>query len=1017
MNQFNTLASTSVSPRRRIRLLVSCIGMALAQWAPGLALADSAVGVDMANGNALNPPGRSTVPLPVSEDSMDTIHRSPTGQLYGQPVDRESNEVHKTDGGWTYSGSVEAGAMGGDAATRNALYRKYKDLKNGASLNYFEFDADKADTANYLSAFGGGTGQSDQFYGLRMGRYNDWKLNLFYSETMHVFSNNWKSLFSGEGTGELTTGLAKPTAVTTALTVGTASGATLPNGQIYVGPTVAAATNCSATLPCWSYDGKTYQNGFALAAINGITGTPNATTGVMPTSGTTPQSNIAKAISDKLATVPESELSLVRKKAGVRFDKTFTDYWKGYASYTLEDRKGARPFAMNEGNISTEIAEPIDYQTHEFLTGLQYADSLTQMNLRASASLFHNGIDTLNVQYPFLMAASPLGGIQTATYDLYPDNNAFNLKGEFARSLPDFYKGRFNASLAFGSSQQNNDLLSPLSTAQNRDLTANGITAFGGTANSGYATGAALVSNWNTTAALSQLTAKQRIDTKLADLGLSMRPTDDLSLKGTARYYDSSNKGGYTAYNPLTGQFGRGPVDGNAGMDMIVGLRSGATSGTAGSCYIPPGFTATAATAACYFGVTPSGATAVANGSNIPVYGQARSTQQINYGLSADYDLTRTSSLNAALEREEFTRDFRERDKTWENKIKLGYVNRSLGDATLRASVENDSKRGSVYNYRTFADLGTGLPGLDPATQVANAGTQGYLPFSPAGGTAVNIVNLFNRYSYYFRKYDQADRDQNILNARLNVMARDDLDVGAVIQFKDIHYPDAFYGLEKDTQTALTLDFNYQPSSGTNFSAFFSHQQGDKKMQMNSGVALSPVVNTCTAANLTLYGYSACSDNVNGAGGTRPLSDAWTMSTDDRSDVLGLGMQTTLGTMRFGVDYTYSLSSTAINYSYGDTALSGVAATQAAAAVIAGSALPNMTFAQQTLSLNLLIPVNKKISIRLFDRFEMGDVKDWHYDGVIQGAVANYDSGTLLLDGGPQSYRANVVGVFVQIKL
>ena len=339
------------------------------------------------------------------------------------------------------------------------------------------------------------------------------------------------------------------------------------------------------------------------------------------------------------------------------------------------------------------------------------------------------------------------------------------------------------------------------------------------------------------------------------------------------------------------------------------------------------------------------------------------------------------------------------------------------GDATLRASVENDSKRGSVYNYRTFADLGTGLPGLDPATQVANAGTQGYLPFSPAGGTAVNIVNLFNRYSYYFRKYDQADRDQNILNARLNVMARDDLDVGAVIQFKDIHYPDAFYGLEKDTQTALTLDFNYQPSSGTNFSAFFSHQQGDKKMQMNSGVALSPVVNTCTAANLTLYGYSACSDNVNGAGGTRPLSDAWTMSTDDRSDVLGLGMQTTLGTMRFGVDYTYSLSSTAINYSYGDTALSGVAATQAAAAVIAGSALPNMTFAQQTLSLNLLIPVNKKISIRLFDRFEMGDVKDWHYDGVIQGAVANYDSGTLLLDGGPQSYRANVVGVFVQIKL
>jgi hypothetical protein len=53
----------------------------------------------------------------------------------------------------------------------------------------------------------------------------------------------------------------------------------------------------------------------------------------------------------------------------------------------------------------------------------------------------------------------------------------------------------------------------------------------------------------------------------------------------------------------------------------------------------------------------------------------------------------------------------------------------------------------------------------------------------------------------------------------------------------------------------------------------------------------------------------------------------------------------------------------------------------------------------------------------LFDRLEIGQVKDWHYDGVISGAVANYDSGTLLLDAGPQNYRANVIGVLVQYKL
>jgi len=313
--------------------------------------------------------------------------------------------------------------------------------------------------------------------------------------------------------------------------------------------------------------------------------------------------------------------------------------------------------------------------------------------------------------------------------------------------------------------------------------------------------------------------------------------------------------------------------------------------------------------------------------------------------------------------------------------------------------------------------LGTGLPGLDPATQIRLAGTLGYTAFSPAGGTAVANANLFNRYSYYFRKYDQADRDQNIFNVRLNYQAREDLDLGVTLQKKDINYPDSFYGAEKDKQDSLSLELNYQPSSGKNLYAFYSYQQGQKSMKLNSGTALATPINTCTATNLATYGYSACSDNVNGLGGSRPASDAWSMNTDDHNDVLGLGFQSAIGTMQFSVDYTYSNSSTAISYNYGGTALSGIAANQAAAALIAGSALPDMKFVQQTLNFNLLIPINKKLSVRLFDRFEVGQVKDWHYDGVITGAVGAYDSGTLLLDAGAQNYHANVIGVFIQYKL
>ncbi|HEX8961770.1 MAG TPA: MtrB/PioB family outer membrane beta-barrel protein [Rhodocyclaceae bacterium] len=989
MAKIKTSMGSRTAARPRTKALAACIGAVLAQWAAGPAHADSAVGVDTALGNALNPPGRSAMPRPIAADGFDTVRHSPSGQLYGLPMD-VSAETTKTEGGWEYAGGMDVGALGGGANKKNALFRKYKDLKNGAYLDYFEVEGDKTDSAAYAQAFGGGLGQHDQFYGFQFGHYNEWRLRLFYNETQHVYTDTWKSLYSGEGSGNLRTGLPAPRMVTT----GTSS--------------FAPAVACTAAAPCWSYGGKTYGNAQALASINGMIGTPNATTGTVlaPLTGTAAatgavQSNMAAAINAKLAATDYSELAVVRKKGGARLDANIDNFWKGYVSYNQEKRKGARPFAMNEGNVSTEIAEPIDYTTHELLAGVGYVDGPTQANIRATLSMFRNNIDTLNVQHFMLNSPLPFGAIQTATYALNPDNNAFNLKGEFARDLPEFYKGRFTAAASWGTNRQDETLLPPISPAQNADLMAavpGGLATFGGTTtNVGYANGTALVSNWNTPAALSQQTAKQRIDNKLLDLGFSMKPLDDLNVKASFRTFETVNKGGYTAYNPLTGQFGRGVADGNnANMDVVVGLAPGATPLALGSCYIPPGYPAVNA---CRFGLV------AANGANIPVFGQARSTKQTNYGLAGDYDLTRSSSVNAAWEREVFQRNFRERDKTWEDKFKLGYVDRALENATLRLSAESDRKRGGDYRYRTFEDLGTGLPGLTPQQQIAalTAGTAGY--------AALN-ANLFNRYSYYFRKYDQADRDQNILNARLNYLLREDMDMGLMLQSKTAKYPNSLLGLTKDDLYSATVEFNYQPISGETLYAFYSYQQGKKRQNLNSGTGVA----SCTLANIALYGYVACSDGVNGVG-SRPGTANWTSTNDDRNDVFGLGFQQDMGNMKLGVDYSYSASTTRIDYSFGSTALNAVAANQAAVAAIAGTVLPNMTYQQHTLSLNLLIPVDKKLSLRLFDRLEIGRVKDWHYDGVLTNVMAAYDSGTLLLDSGPQNYRANVIGVFLQYKL
>jgi hypothetical protein len=965
----------SMSNSPRMKLLTLCIGAALAQMAGLPALADTAVGVDTVNGNAANP-GYLAGPTQLDED-MSAVQRSPTGQMYSIPA------VDKPDAPkGQLAGSVDVGLIHQSDSKPYSKRTEYSDPRNGLYINNFNL-SEESEGARYFNFNAGGVGRKDQFYDYTTGKYGSWKVKAFYNETLHVFTDTYKSLYNGIGTGNLTTGLPMPTKTTSAT----------------VTPVGGALGSCAAAnTPCWTYGGVTYASGVAQAAINGTTGTPNPTTGAIVASsgaGATGavQSNMAAAINAKLAATPYSELSLVRKKGGVRGDIDLTDSVKGYASYTLEKREGARPFGFNDGNASVEIAEPIDYKTHDLLAGLTYQDDLTQANLRTSASVFRNNIGTMNVQYALLGSGTQNGAIQHASYTLPPDNDAFNLKGEFARSLPNFWKGQFTAAVSYGSNRQNDALSAPISAAQNADLAAAGVTTLSG-ANPGYATNSLLVNNWNTTDALSQKTAKQRIDNKMINLGLSMRPVDDLSVKGSYRFYDTANSGGYIAYNPLTGQFGRGPSTGNGtgAADLVI-----APNGT-GGCYALPGYP-----------VVPGCSSAtLASGANIPVFSEARSTRQTNYGLSADYDLNRTSSLNSAFEREEFNRNFRERAKTWEDKIKLGYVNRALGDTTLRVSYENDYKRGSDYRYRTFEDLGTGLPGLDPATQIALAGT------TVNGSTYPALAaSLLNRYSSFFRKYDEADRDQNILNTRLNVMAREDLDVGVNLQIKRAMYPDSFYGLKKDNQDSLGFDLNFQPSVSNIITAFYNYQRGSKSQTMNSGTGTA----ACTAAILAAYGYAGCSDTTTGLDGSRPNTAMWTSDTTDRNDVVGLGYQEDLGFARLGVDYTYARSYTHISYNFGSTAFGANAANDAAMAAVAGSALPDMTTIQNTIAVNLVKNIDKKTSVRAIYRFESMRIADWHYDNVLHNAMAAFDGNTLLLDSGPMNYHVSTFGVMLNYKL
>ena len=250
-----------------------------------------------------------------------------------------------------------------------------------------------------------------------------------------------------------------------------------------------------------------------------------------------------------ISSAPACDLELTRKKSRARFDLTLPANWKAFASYTRERREGSRPFGAvfggGGGGGNVEIPESIDYNTQDVLAGLQFANALTNFNLQAAASFFQNDIDTMMFQNPLFITTNTIAGVPATTFtqgqfDLYPSNDYFNLKGEFARKLPKVLKSRITGVVSLARSQQNDNLI-PWAIEPLTGGTINGVP----TANV-----------WNTTASLSRLSADARIDTTLADVGIILNPARALAVRGKVRYFDTDNSTEYRGLQSADGAVG-----------------------------------------------------------------------------------------------------------------------------------------------------------------------------------------------------------------------------------------------------------------------------------------------------------------------------------------------------------------------------------------------------------------------------------------------------------------------------
>ena len=959
----------------RVKLIALCVSTALAQLVTtNAARADSGFGVDTTLGNAMNPRYGDFRDKDPDGLGQNEFSRTPTGFLEAKP--NEITEPTKTESGWTYKGSVEAGGLGGDADRKNAIFRKYKDLDNGLYLNNVSVDAEKPDAAAFFNAQGGSVGRKDQYYGAQFGRYNDWKVKVFYNETTHVFTDSFKTFWGGVGTGNLT----------------------LPSTL----PPAGGAT-CTNSTTCTQFSSASYglAAGSTQAQVNAA---------------------VAARLSSTVVAADTMELSVQRKKAGARLDMNLTDSWKLFASYADEKRQGERPFGATwgggGGNGNLEVVEPIDYNTHDFLLGVQYADALNALNASLSASLFRNNISTLTFQNPFLPATT--NGISgTAftggTFDLYPDNDSFNGKAEYSRLLPSLWNGRFTGVVSATGMRQNDKLIAP--------TTVDGV-AF---ANGSYAPNG----SWNSTSALSQSSAHAKIDTRLVDLGLSLQPINDLDVRAKARYYETDNSTSFDACNPLTGQWGRLINDGTGNALTTYVQANGAALTAAQQTALGTFLASNGCNKTALINYLAANNIVPAAG-NINLSNVPYEYKQMNLSLSGDYKLSRNQNISASIEREDYKRKYRERDKTWEDRIKLGYVNRALQDGTLRVSLETDRRRGSQYNSDPYEEFySVSLGGIPNPGNLGTATANG-LGFA---GWVHNIEQ--------FRKFDLADRDQNILNARFNYALAESLDAGVSLQLKDAKFPDSTYGRNDHQRlNSLNVDLSWQPSLELGVYGFYSFQNGrihQSNVQPNScnagttyyfysngqvlaqlnGAAVPTTPAGATLVYTTAQVTGANWETVCGAtaGPLNPLyptSRGWDVEQKDRNDTLGLGLKYDFGKAKVSFDYTYTRGYTSVSYDYNGVAL-GMTAAQMAAA---GSGWPDMTFRQDVVTTNVIIPVNKRTTVRLMWMYEHARVADWHYAGVdvnpTAGAGTAYNTANLYLDTGPKNFRANVFGAFAR---
>jgi len=851
-----------------------------------IAAADTGVGIDLQQGNKLDPTGGIAYYDcdPSGRSNRTSIeHETPTGFLYPCP---EIPPVDTPTGQWSYHGVLDLGELHLSGQTTDYLYQRYTDWRNGPVIGKAILHFERPDDGSYVDFRGSSLSDTNQFFKLTVGRFGAYSLIAFVRDIPNVVSGDAKPIWNGVGTNSL-------------------------------------------TLPSTLKPGSTPAE---VAAVSAAT--------------------------------PTRRLEVDRQKEGVSLNYYFTSRLTAYGSVTYEDRKGERPFggefffafaAPGDGAV-LETVKPIDDHTINANFGLRYAGSTWRYEIGYTGSAYRDRYKVFDYQDPFNLFSVIGGSDLTTTYKgqpstLYqgqfamePDNNYDQIKASVTRTMP--LNGEISASASGAQFYQNEGLIPQINCTGQFGTITNPTNPTG----AGAANGNPFLYNcnqWNSVKDLSQPTADMLMNTGSFDGSFILRPTTQWTLRSTYKFYEQDYVGRYTNYNPVTGQYGY--IAENGAFFAFVPGGGGLYNAPGGEWQIK----------------------------NIPL------TYVTHEGtLGADFRPNKANALGFTATYNRYDPTNRERTYVVDESAKVNWTNRSFSWLTLRANYMYMKQTGGPYNPNPYFFAYTdALPGFE----------------CPPGGCLARTVDAM-------RKFDVADKNENKMDFMATWNFYPTMTLTTTFRGDYNSYPGSLIGRQGYNLTTGMINWEWQPKVGTNLNVFWSH---DASSLHQANVADPGGGATCVA----LLGYS-CTETDDTLGGTTyPLAARWWLADKEKDDTVGVVFKKNFD--KFRVDGAYNLQ-------YSQTIQSFNAASPLALAYPADSiygltgAFPANSEHTNSLTLAVIVPINERMSVRVFDYYETSKIFDWHY--------ANFENtlvygNRVYTDGGPRNYSANVVGLFFTGKL